>query len=142
MFKKEEAKKIKSEFWIAFGKSFPRKWLLYNTRIKDFSLKFYADAKKAHVSFDLEMNDPELLEKYYNKLWSLEDLLVESWGSLEKSPEITLENGKKIARFWIELNDVSIFRKEDWRKIFEFFYEKMDSAEQFFYEYEDIIKDI
>ena len=37
MFSKQEAQELKKEFWIAFGKSFPRKWLLYDTKIKDFS---------------------------------------------------------------------------------------------------------
>ena len=50
MFSKEEAANLKKEFWTAFGKSFPKKWLLYDTKIKDFSFKFYADNKKAEVS--------------------------------------------------------------------------------------------
>ena len=39
MFSKQEAQQLKKDFWIAFGKSFPRKWLLYDTKIKDFSFK-------------------------------------------------------------------------------------------------------
>ena len=34
MFNREESAKIRQEFWTSFGKSFPRKWLLYNTKIK------------------------------------------------------------------------------------------------------------
>ena len=45
MFSKQEAQQLKKEFWIAFGKSFPRKWILYDTKIKDFSFKFNADNK-------------------------------------------------------------------------------------------------
>lgn len=142
MFSKEESKKLKAEFWTAFGKSFPRKWLLYDTKIKDFSLKFYADPKKAQVLFDVEMADLELREAYYNKLWSLEEILKESWGEVNKSFEYTLENGKEVSRFWVELQDVSIYRKESWREIFEFFYEKMSAAETLFYEFEDFIKDV
>ena len=41
MFSKEEAAKIKKEFWTSFGKSFPKKWILYDTKIKDFAFKFY-----------------------------------------------------------------------------------------------------
>jgi hypothetical protein len=43
MFSKEEAAQLRREFWTSFGKSFPRKWMLYNTQIKDFSFKFVAD---------------------------------------------------------------------------------------------------
>jgi hypothetical protein len=46
MFSKQEAQQLKKEFWTAFGKSFPRKWILYDTKIKDMSFKFYADKKK------------------------------------------------------------------------------------------------
>ena len=38
---------MRQEFWTSFGKSFPRKWTLYNTKIKGFSFKFYFDTKKA-----------------------------------------------------------------------------------------------
>ena len=54
MFSKEEAAKLRKEFWTSFGKSFPRKWLLYNTKIKGFAFKFVADRKKAAVCLDIE----------------------------------------------------------------------------------------
>jgi len=46
MFSKEEAALLRKEFWTSFGKSFPKKWILYNTQVKGFSLKFVADRKK------------------------------------------------------------------------------------------------
>ena len=46
MFSKEEALQIKKDFWIAFAEEYPRKWLLYNTKIKDVTFKFYVDNKK------------------------------------------------------------------------------------------------
>ena len=75
MFSKEEAAKIKKEFWTSFGKSFPRKWILYDTKIKDFAFKFYCDNKKAEVSVDIEMKDEIFRNAYYEKLWSLEGIL-------------------------------------------------------------------
>ncbi len=38
MFSKDESKKLREDFWIFFGKSFPRKWILYNTKIKGYDL--------------------------------------------------------------------------------------------------------
>ena len=35
MFTKEEVQRIKREFWITFADVHPRKWILYNTKIKD-----------------------------------------------------------------------------------------------------------
>ena len=54
MFSKEESLFIKKEFWVQFAEVYPRKWLLYNTKIKDVSFKFYIDNKKAQVSLDIE----------------------------------------------------------------------------------------
>ena len=53
MFSKEAAAQLRKLFWTSFGKSFPRKWLLYNTKIKGVSFKFVADRKKALVCLDI-----------------------------------------------------------------------------------------
>ena len=142
MFSKQEAQQLKKEFWIAFGKSFPRKWILYDTKIKDFSFKFSADNKKAEVSLDIEMNDELFRNAYYEKIWSLETILEEQIGEFHKDEFYTLENGKTIARIWAEKHGVSIFNKNSWQEIFEFFVEKMNGFEMVYYEYEDFIKDV
>ena len=142
MFSKEEAQKYRQEFWIAFGKSFPRKWILYHTKIKDFSFKFYADPKKAEVSLDIEMIDEVFRNAYFEKMWSLESILEEELGEVFKDEFYLLENGKVISRFWITKANVSIYDKNTWQEIFEFFVEKMEGFERVFYEYEDFIKDI
>lgn len=142
MFSKQEAQRLKQEFWIAFGKSFPRKWLLYDTKIKDFSFKFFADNKKVEVSLDIEMKDELFRNAYYEKIWSLEEMLKEEIGDFRKEEFYTLENGKIMARIWVTKENVSIFNKNSWQEIFEFFVEKMEGFERFYYEYEDFIKDI
>jgi len=142
MFSKQEAQALKKEFWTAFGKSFPRQWILYDTQIKDFSFKFSADNKKAEVSLDIEMKDELFRNAYYEKMESLENMLQEEVGSVYKDEFYTLANGKVIARFWTELTGVSIYNKNTWRDIFEFFIEKMEGFERVFLEYEDYIKDI
>lgn len=142
MFSKQEVVQLKQEFWIAFGKSFPRKWLLYDTKIKDFSFKFSADNKKAQVSLDIEMRDELFRNAYYEKIWSLENMLEEYTGPLFKDEHFYLENGKEISRFWVEKQGVSIFDKQTWPQIFEFFVEKMSGFEEFYEEYSDFIKDV
>ncbi|MCJ8496764.1 DUF4268 domain-containing protein [Chryseobacterium salipaludis] len=142
MFSKQEAQAMKKEFWTAFGKSFPRQWILYDTQIKDFSFKFNADNKKAEVSLDIEMKDELFRNAYYEKMESLENMLQEEVGYVYKNEFYTLENGKVIARFWTELTGVSIYNKNTWRDIFEFFIEKMEGFERVFLEYEDYIKDM
>ena len=75
MFSKEEARQLRQLFWTSFGKSFPRKWILYNTKVKDLSLKFHADTKTALVCLDITHDDPELRQMYFEKLQCLEAIL-------------------------------------------------------------------
>ena len=54
MYSKEENQRLKREFWVSFANKYPRKWVLYNTKIKDFSFKFYVENTKAQVQIDIE----------------------------------------------------------------------------------------
>lgn len=142
MFSKQEAQQLKTEFWTAFGKSFPRKWILYDTKIKDFSFKFSADNKKAEVSLDIEMRDEVYRNAYFEKIESLENMLPDYIGEFSKDEFLILDNGKAISRYWVTLTGVSIYNKNTWQQIFEFFVEKMDGFERLFYDFEDFIKDV
>ncbi len=143
MFSKEESQKIKRLFWIAFAEEYPRKWLLYNTRIKDFSFKFYADNKIAQVVLDIECKDEELRKIYFEKIESLKSILQSEFlPDVIFDKNFLLENQKRISRIYVEIENVSIHNKETWKSVFDFFSENMDLFERFFYEYEDYIRDL
>jgi len=142
LFSKEESARLRKEFWTSFGKSFPRKWLLYNTKIKDLSLKFHADRKKAAVMIDIEMKDPLFREAYFDKFLALKPLLTEAVPGLIFDPEYRLDNGKIISRIYKELPGVSIHNKDTWHDIYRFFNENMPKLEEVFKEHQDFIKDI
>lgn len=143
MFSKEEALQIKKDFWIAFAAEYPRKWLLYNTKIKDVTFKFYVDNKKAQVLLDIEPKDEEKRKIYYEKVESLKTILLEDYlDDVIFERNFYLETGKVISRVWVEKTGISINNKTTWPEIFDFFAEKMDAFERFFYENEDYIKDL
>lgn len=141
MFSKEESRQIRQEFWTSFGKSFPRKWILYNTKIKGFSFKFYFDTKKALVALDLEDNLENRIN-YWEKLVSLKTILKDEFlPNAVYEETYFLENGKEISRIYIPLNEkVSIHNKNSWQIVMVFFNEKMNLFESFFEEYKDVIK--
>jgi hypothetical protein len=141
MFSKEESRVIRQEFWISFGKSFPRKWILYNTKIKGLSFKFHFDTKQAFVALDLEV-DLENRINYWEKLVSLKSILKDNYLPEAVFEEIYfLENGKEISRIYVTLDQkVSIHNKNTWRVTMEFFNEKMVLLEDFFTEYKEVIK--
>lgn len=143
MYSKEESIRIKKEFWTQFAEVYPRKWLLYNTKIKDVSFKFFVDNKKAQVLLDIEPREDEKRKIYFEKIESLKTILQEEYLSeviLERN--FYLESGKIISRAWVETDGISINNKATWPQIFDFFYENMDAFERFFYENEDYIKDL
>lgn len=143
MFSKEESAQLRKEFWTSFGKSFPKKWLLYNTKIKGFSFKFVADRKKAMVCLDIE-NPEELINLlYFDKMISLKSLLENELPRIIFNDDYELESGKKIHRIYVPFEGkFSIYNKNTWRDCFEFYMETMPKFETFFFEYEDVIKDI
>ena len=143
MYSKQQNQQLKQEFWVAFAEKYPRKWLLYDTKIKDFSFKFYVDNRKARVLIDIENRNLDVRKIYFEKIVSLKNILEEDYiSNLIYEQNHTLESGKTISRIWVELNDVSVSNRQYWNTIFDFFEQKMDKLESFFVEYQDYIKDL
>ncbi|MFN0729235.1 DUF4268 domain-containing protein [Polaribacter gochangensis] len=142
MFSKEEAAQLRKDFWIAFGKSFPRKWLKYNTQIKGFSFKFVAERKQAMVVLDIEHPDETQNELLFEQLLSLKNILTEEYLSeVIFDQQFQLDSGKIIHRVYVNYpKKFSIYNKNSWQGCFEFFVENMEQFELFFHEYEEYIK--
>ena len=143
MYSREETQKLKREFWVTFAEKYPRKWVLYDTKIKDFSFKFYVDNKKAQVIIDIEHRSDVKRIAYFEKIEALKSILEDEFlKDLVFEKEFHLENGKEISRIWVELLDVSVSNRKYWDTIFDFFFENMNALEMFYLEYDDFIKDI
>ncbi|MBS7231064.1 DUF4268 domain-containing protein [Flavobacterium psychroterrae] len=143
MYSREESQKIKREFWVAFAEKYPRKWVLYDTKIKDFSFKFYVDNKKAQVFIDIEQRSDEKRNAYFEKLEALKNILEEEFiKDLVFEKNYTLESGKTISRIWTEIQGVGFSNRNNWDTIFDFFFEKMNALEMFYLEYDEFIKDV
>lgn len=143
MFSKAEAREIKKQFWTAFAGAYPRKWLLYDTKIKDVSFKFYVDNKIARVMLDIEPKEEDKRTIYFEKIESLQKILLQDHlpdAVIER--DHYLENGKVISRVFVEKEGISLYNKAIWPEIFDFFAEKMTAFEIFFYEFEDYIRDL
>ncbi|MUP45438.1 DUF4268 domain-containing protein [Gramella sp. BOM4] len=141
MFSREESKRIRQEFWTSFGKEFPHKWLLYNTRMKEIQLKFTFDRKKAQVSLDISDEDELIRAYYFEKIQSLQKILAE-----EYLPDVILDanyelpEGKIISRVYVQLDNVSIHKEADWPVVKTFLAKNMIQLEEFFKDFSDFIK--
>jgi len=142
MYSREESQRIKREFWVAFAEKYPRKWVLYDTKIKDFSFKFYVDNKKAQVLIDIEHRSDEKRTAYFEKIEALKNILEEEFiKDLVFEKNYTLESGKTISRIWVEKTGVGFSNRNNWDTIFDFFNENMHALEMFYLEYDEFIKD-
>lgn len=140
MFSKEESKKLREEFWISFGKSFPRKWILYNTQIKNLSFKFYFDKKKARVSLEIDEPNLERRIELWEKLVSLKTILKDDFiADVIFEDAYYLPDGKEISCIYLEIENVSIHNKNTWQETMMFLNKKMLRFEAFFEDYKDII---
>ena len=143
MYSKQETQQLKKEFWINFSEKYPRKWVLYDTKIKDFSFKFYVDNKKAQVSIDIEHRNEEKRVAYFEKIEALKNILEEEFiPDLVYQKNFTLDNGKTISRIWVEKTGIAVSNRNDWDDVFYFFNEKMNAFELFYLEYDEFIKDV
>ena len=114
---------------------------MYNTKIKDFSLKFTFTRRLAEVSIDLDATDEILRLYYFEKLQSLQAILKDEYlpdAVLAEAYE--LDNTKIISRVYVTKNGVNIHDKKDWPAVQAWLAEKMDSLERFFFEYRDFIE--
>lgn len=140
MFSKEEAKRLREEFWTHFGKEYPRKWILYDTKIKEIQLKFTFTPEVAQVSLDISSSDELIREYYWDKMLSLKNILLNEYlPDAIFDENYFLPEGKIVSRVYIEIKKVNIYRKNDWLQVQEFLYGRMELLEIFFLEYRDII---
>ncbi len=141
MFSKEESKRLRQDFWIAFGKSFPRKWIRYHTNIKGLSLKFHFHLKFAMVSLDIESDDLEQRIKLWEKATSLRSILLSDYlPDAIFDDSYVLSNQKEISRIYVSLPDVSIHNKNTWQETMVFLNNQMQSLEAFFLDFKEFLE--
>ncbi len=143
MYSKQENQQLKQEFWVGFANEYPRKWILYDTKIKDLSFKFFVDNTKAQVIIDIEHRNEEKRIAYFEKFESFKNILNDNYiKNLVFNKNFTLESGKTISRIWIEKRNISVSNRIYWKEIYDFFFKNMNALELFYLEFDEIIKDI
>ena len=144
MYKRDELKQLKTDFWNGFAdycNTIPRlaqrkqKFMLYNTRLKGTELKF--DVQRHEVAVVLEINhtDYDRRIELFEHFKACHLLFEESFDGLEVvyEPFFKLETGKDVCRIYIRLNDEMDFhRRDDWQKFYGFMARNMMRLERIF----------
>lgn len=144
MYKRDELKQLKTDFWNGFAdycNTIPRlvqrkqKFMLYNTRLKGTELKF--DVQRHDVAVVLEINhtDYERRIELFEHFKACRMLFEEAFDGMEivYEPFYKLETGKEVCRIYIRLDDEMDFhRRDDWQKFYQFMARNMMRLERIF----------
>jgi hypothetical protein len=141
MFTRDEAARIKEEFWTTFGRYMSPipsaegtkvNWVNYHTRLKDVHFRMDAGQKSAVIFISIEHRDTDIQELYFRQFEQFSDLLQttleEEW---EWQMHESLGNGKVISRIYKELAGVSVFNKDQWPELISFFKPRMIALDSF-----------
>ncbi|MEN8786611.1 MAG: DUF4268 domain-containing protein [Flavobacteriales bacterium] len=151
MYSKEESRSLRREFWTSFGvymkkynKVYQGKinWVNYNTKCKDIYFRLDVTKKKASFSFDLQHRDTGMRELFYEQFTELKAVINDSFeNELTWVSEFETEYGTS-SRIYAELENVSVFNKNDWHDVFPFLEKNIVSAHEFWNEFSDIFTNL
>ncbi|MGI8637950.1 MAG: DUF4268 domain-containing protein [Segetibacter sp.] len=130
MFSKQDASKLKKEFWTAFGRYMKPvlsadgekiNWINYKTGEKDIVFKMDADSKKAFIAIEIVHPDFGMQELYFEQFIQLKKVFENGVGSnWIWSLHTSDEDGRTISRIYRQINEVSVFNKADWPALISF----------------------
>lgn len=89
---------------------------------------------------DIE-NSCEKRKIYFEKMQSLKSILQDFIPEIIYCQNYFLDNGKEIARIYVEKQNVCIHNKNTWQETMEFLNQNMLMFEDFWTEYQDFIKE-
>ncbi len=141
MFKRDDAARLREEFWTTFGKYMSPvpssegekiNWINYRTGFKDILFRMDADNHSAMISISCEQQDADMRELYFQQCKELKKMfhasVAEEWKW--QSNAVVVEQ-KVISRICKELHGFSVFNKEHWPELISFFKPRIIALDQF-----------
>ncbi len=152
MYSKEEAKKIRLEFWEQFGRRCEvhpllrhknKNFILHRTKIKGVALRFEADRENAKVILELSQKNEDKRLKAFEVVERYKPIMEEGFkdGLTWEFYHLREDSGQEVCRIYTNLPGVDVFRQEQWPDIFNFFIENMVRLQENFLQIRDILKD-
>ena len=144
MFKRQEASRLREEFWTTFGRYMSPvpsaegvkiNWINYRTSLKDLHFRMDVSSHSAMISIALEHQDSGIRELYFQQFLELKKLLhatlEEEW---EWQSHTRTAEDKIISRICKEMTGVSVFNKEQWPDLISFFKPRIIALDRFWEE--------
>ena len=152
MYSKDEASKLRHQFWITFGKYMkpipsadgsPVNWVNYKTGVKNIFFRMNAKQKSANISIDITHTQEEKRLKYFEqfKAFKLQfnDEINEEW---EWKQNVLNDYGIPFDQISVTVTEVNIFKQQNWPEIISFFKPRIIALDQFWTDVKPIFEDL
>ncbi|MFV0522209.1 MAG: DUF4268 domain-containing protein [Mangrovibacterium sp.] len=151
MYTREQAKKLRKQFWITFSKRCElipelkhrkKKWILYDTSISGLDLKFHLGRNNVMVMIELNHRNEDKRLEAFELLSSYKVILEEGFDDgLIWELCYERESGEQVSRVYVENLGYDFHSQNQWADIFNFFIDNMLKLEHNFFEIQDILKE-
>jgi hypothetical protein len=149
MYSKEEAARIRSEFWTTYGKYMRPvpsvleqkvNWVNYKSDVRFIRLIQDVDRKQAEISIILNTTEEQLIQQ-------VKPLMKEMFVELEAKKEYEwlydsnyYRNGVRYERIFTFIEGVNIYNKDTWPDIIAFFKHSMIQADRVWASYKEMFQ--
>ena len=146
MYSKEQASKLKTQFWTSFGQymkpvpgasGLPVNWINYKTGIRNIHFKMDADNTKAFIAIEISHSKEEERLQYFNQFLSLKKILASTGTFNWQCNETVVTDHQTISSISQQLDSVNILNKSDWPGIISFLKPRIIALDEFW----EIVKD-
>lgn len=149
MFKKEELRAIRSEFWSAFKEHMKKhrssngrrmNWINYPSEVDFIYIRLHAEKDHVAFSVDVQPKDEGVRAIVWEQLTELKKVMEAEMGSdgfwLEETSSPAVPSFSSIR--W-EQNDLSLYRKEDHKAMYRFLENRLLAFDAFYQEFKDVL---
>ena len=141
MYKREEAKKLREDFWTTYGQymsvilsaDYQRvNWVNYKTGVKHLYFRMDVSNKSGYIAIEITHPDEGIRQLMFEQFEELktvfQDIVQEDW---EWDPVYFDAYERPIARIGLPIEKVSVFNKEHWPTLISFFKPRMIALDEF-----------
>ena len=152
MYSKEEAARLKQQFWISLGqymKPVPSAsgstvhWVNYRTGVKNIFFKMDVTNKKAMMSIQLTHPDADIRQLIFDQFEEFKGMLTATLGEeWDWQKDASDEYGKSLSRIWTALEGVSVFNQQHWPDLISFFKPRIIALDEFWDNVKPVFEDL
>jgi len=152
MYSKEEAARLRQQFWISFGqymKPVPSAsgstvhWVNYKTGVKNIFFKMDVTNKQAIIAIQLTHSDPDIrhliFEQFEEFKLMFTNAMSEEW---DWAKDFTDDYGKTVSQIYTSLTAVSVFNQQHWPDLISFFKSRIIALDEFWDHVKPVFEDL